>query len=104
MALVLTERGIPGRTEIFGVVSIAADPDNEHAEFAILVRGDMTGMGLGIVLMRRIIDYARGRGIGAIFGDVLRENTTMLRLCKVFGFTQPNVAEESGILRAWLQL
>jgi hypothetical protein len=31
MALVLSERGIPGKTEIYGVVCINADPDNEHA-------------------------------------------------------------------------
>ena len=53
----------PGRTEIYAVVRISADPDNERAEYAILVRHDMTGMGLGILLMRRIIDYARRRGI-----------------------------------------
>ncbi len=49
MALVLTEAGIPGTTELFGTVRISADLDPERAEYAILVRGDMTGMGLGIV-------------------------------------------------------
>jgi acetyltransferase len=104
MALVLTQPGIPGTTDIFGVVRISADPDNERAEYAVIVRGDMTGMGLGIVLMRRIIDYAQGRGIGEIFGDVLRENTTMLRLCDFLGFTRSSLPDEPGIVRVSLGL
>ena len=104
MAFIMTEPGIPGRTELFGTVRISADPDNERAEYAILVRGDMTGMGLGVLLMRRIIDYARDRGIGEIYGDVLRENRTMLRLCEVLGFTRANVTGEPGIVRVTLRL
>lgn len=104
MALVLTEPGIPGRTEVYGVVGLVADPDNEHGEFAILVRGDMTGMGLGLLLMRRIIDYARERGIGDIHGDVLRENTTMLRLAEGLGFTQEPIPEETNMVRVRLRL
>lgn len=104
MALILCEPGIPGKTEIFGVVRISADPDNERAEYAIVVRHDMTGLGLGVLLMRRIIDYARHRGIGEIFGDVLRNNTTMRKLCKVFGFSEALVDDEPEIVRVTLKL
>ena len=104
MALILTERGIPGKTEIFGMVGISADPDNERAEYALLVRRDMTGMGLGVFLMRRIIDYARSRGIGEIFGDVLYDNATMLKLCRVIGFTQTMVLDDPTIVRVTLKL
>jgi acetyltransferase len=104
MALVLTDHGIPGKTEIYGIVRITADPDNERAEYAIIVRHDMTGLGLGIVLMRRIIDYAGSRGIGEIYGDVLRENTTMLKLCQALGFKPSSVADEPGVVRVTLTL
>ncbi len=104
MALILTEPGIPGSTEMYGSVRIAADPDNIKAEYAILVRDDMTGMGLGTLLMQRIIDYARSRGIGEIFGDVLRENHTMLKLCKELGFERQRVPDEPGIVRVSLKL
>jgi acetyltransferase len=36
--------------------------------------------------MQMIIDYARAEGVQAIEGQVLRENTTMLAMCKELGF------------------
>jgi acetyltransferase len=104
MALVLAEPTIPGKAEVFGVARIAADPDNERAEYAIIVRHDMTGMGLGFLLMRRIIDYAGKRGIGEIFGDVLRENTRMLQMCEKLGFAQTAHPEEPSLVRVVLDL
>jgi acetyltransferase len=104
MALVLVDPGIPGKAELFGVAQITADPDNERAEYGIMVRHDMTGMGLGILLMRRIIDYAEKRGIAEVFGDVLRENTTMLRICQVLGFSQTSMPDEPGLIRVVLRL
>ena len=44
--MVLAEKGIPGQAEIYGVANLNADPDNERAEYAIVLQGDMTGMGL----------------------------------------------------------
>ena len=104
MALILTEHGIPGRTPLHGVVHITADPDGERAEYAILIHHEMTGLGLGVFLMRRIIDYARNRGIGEIFGDVLRENSSMLKLCRALGFKQANAPDDPSIVRVTLAL
>lgn len=104
MGLILTETGIPGKTEIFGVVNIIADPDNERAEYAIIVRHDMTAMGLGIFLMKRIIEYARKRGIKEIYGDVLHANHQMLKLCNVLGFTESSIPDEPGLVRVTLKL
>ncbi len=104
MALVLTEPGVAGRTAIHGVVRLIADPDNERAEYAIIVSHDMTGMGLGILLMRRILDYARGRGVREVYGDVLRENRTMLKLCQVLGFTLSGVPDEPEVVRVTMRI
>jgi acetyltransferase len=46
----------------------------------------MTGMGLGSLLMRRLIDYARGRGLQEIFGHVLQVNRPMLAIARRLGF------------------
>ncbi|HSR71961.1 MAG TPA: GNAT family N-acetyltransferase, partial [Kiloniellales bacterium] len=104
MALLLTDPGIPGTTDIYGVVRIVADPNNERAEYAIIVRKDMTGRGLGRLLMQRIIDYARRRGIAVLFGDVLRENTAMLELCKALGFSRSTHPDEPDLVRVELAL
>ncbi len=84
MALVLTP---PGPTvDIWGVVRIHADPDLTRAEFAILVRQEFAHRGLGTLLMQRIIAYAKRRGIGELYGLVLRENRKMLQLSRELGF------------------
>ncbi len=69
-----------------GVVRLHADPDWISGEFAILVRSDLHGHGLGTRMMRRIIAIARARGLGRIVGSVLRDNTRMLTLLRELGF------------------
>jgi acetyltransferase len=104
MALVLTEPGIAGTTRIYGVVRIHADPDRDRAEFAILVWQELAGRGLGTLMMNRIIDYARGCGIGEIFGNVLRENRKMLALCRELGFRIKPYREDPGYATVVLPL
>jgi acetyltransferase len=87
MALVVTATAAAGAPETLGVVRAIADPDNVEAEFAIVVRSDLKGRGLGRLLMQHIIDYARGRGTQWLVGDVLRENKAMLELARASGFT-----------------
>jgi len=102
MAFVLQAMS-PGPDEILGVVRIAADPDNQQAEFALTVRSDLKGRGMGTLLLTRMLDYARNRGIGRVFGDILSENHMMLALCRELGFTLSTLAEGAGIVRATRQ-
>lgn len=104
MALILTGRGMAGQAEIYGVVQALTDPDNEKAEYAIVVRHDMTGRGIGLLLMRRIIEYCRRRGTQLIYGEVLRQNTIMLHLCETLGFQQRPTPEDPSIVRVELKL
>jgi acetyltransferase len=73
--------------DMLGAVRLHADANFHAGEYAILVRSDLKGRGLGWKLMEIIIDYARWLGLEAIEGQVLRENTTMLAMCREFGFT-----------------
>ena len=72
--------------QTLGVARLVRDPDNTEAEFAVLVRSDLQGRGLGRLLMQRLLDYATARGTQRIVGDVLRENHGMLSLAKALGF------------------
>ena len=104
MSLVVEGRSATGEAELYGVVQITADPDKERAEFAIMLPHDMTGLGLGPMLLRRIIDYARKVGIGEVFGEVLSDNRAMLKLCRVFGFTVKSDREDPGVMQVCLKL
>jgi len=69
-----------------GVAHFFADPDKLRAEYAIAVRSDWKGRGLGFALMTRLIDIARQRGIGQLVGQVLRDNEPMLQMCGELNF------------------
>lgn len=71
---------------LLGVVRLHADADHREGEYAILLRSDLKGRGLGWALMKLIIDYARQDGLETISGQILRENTTMLGMCQALGF------------------
>jgi len=87
MALVLAEDKPPGEAELAAGVRIAGDPNNEKAEYAIGVRHDYMGQGLGPMLMHKIIDYATRRGYKQVYGEIMRENLAMLAVCRKLGFT-----------------
>ncbi|MFZ1103354.1 MAG: bifunctional acetate--CoA ligase family protein/GNAT family N-acetyltransferase [Hyphomicrobiaceae bacterium] len=72
--------------ELLGVVRFVADPDYVKGEYAILVRSDLKGHGLGWRLMQHLIAYARAEKLGELYGSVLAENTTMLKMARELGF------------------
>jgi acetyltransferase len=76
-----------GAEEALGVARFSADPDNRVAEFAIAVRSDWKGHGLGHLLMTRLIAVARQRGIDKLVGEMLPENAAMRELSREFGFS-----------------
>lgn len=72
--------------KMVGVVRIHSDSIYETGEYAILIRSDLKGRGLGWMLMQLIIEYAKSEGLKYIDGDVLSENTVMLAMCRDLGF------------------
>jgi len=90
--------------EMVGVVRIHSDSIYESGEYAILLRSDLKGKGLGWVLMQLIIEYAKSEGLKVISGDVLRENTVMLEMCRNLGFEVKSNPAEHGICEVRLKL
>lgn len=98
MAFIATAKGETREQETLGVVRVFTDPDNEEAEFSIVVRSDLKGAGLGYELLRKMIDYCRARGTRRMVGQVLGENRRMLQFVKTLGFkvtgrVDPNIVE-----------
>ena len=85
MAFIAVGERDPGRFETLGVARAVADPDNIAAEFAIIVRSDLKGQGLGPILLRKLIDYCRSRGTRELVGEALAENRRMIGLVRRFG-------------------
>ena len=88
--------------QMLGLVRLRDELDEKTAEFAILVRSRLKGHGLGWLLMQRVIDYAKEKGLRRVYGDVLAENTTMLQLCAELGFHEEDMG--SGIRRVVLDV
>lgn len=89
--------------EILGVARLIADPDYRRAEFAVIVRSDLKGKGLGFRLMEHLVNYARAEGLSELYGDVLAANTTMLKLCRDLGF-DAELNTDAAVFRASLKL
>lgn len=89
MAFIATRGGPDGaEEETLGTVRAVVDPDNEDAEFGVIVRSDLKGSGLGHQLMQKMIDHLRARGTRRLVGTVLRENHGMLELARSLGFQE----------------
>jgi acetyltransferase len=102
-ALVLAdEHAVPA--EIRGVGRIYVDESADSAEFSILIEQDWTRLGLGALLMQRLVDDCRHRGLAEIWGYVLLENRPMLRLCKELGFERRLLENEPGVAQISLRL
>ncbi len=78
---------VEGRREIFGVVRAQRDPDNTEAEFAMAIRSDLKGIGLGSRLLQKMIDYCRAQGTQYLTGCTMLENAGMANLARKLGFS-----------------
>jgi acetyltransferase len=103
MAFIATRLKPEGGPETLGVVRAIADPDNITAEFAVIVRSDLKGKGLGTLLMKKLIAYFRSRGTVELVGEALPDNIGVLNLTKNLGFTHERLSGE-GSVRLRLQL
>lgn len=83
--------------QILGVVRAISNPDLSDAEFAILVRSDLKGLGLGKLMMEKIVRYARERGIGQLSGMTMPSNRGMINLAKRLGF-KIDIQLEDGVV------
>jgi acetyltransferase len=82
-----------GKEETLGVARVVIDPDNVDGEFAIVVRSDLKGRGLGTLLMTRLLDYCRARGLILLRGTALPDNTGMHALARRCGFEVGKAAD-----------
>lgn len=92
-----------GSDEIIGVTRAISDADNIDAEFSVLVRSDLKGLGLGRRLLEKMIIYTRQHGLQQLNGITMPGNKGMVTLARKLGFAV-EVQLEEGIVGLSLPL
>ncbi len=94
-----------GEALVAALARLSRDNDDAtRAEFGILVSHFVVGLGLGRLLMERLIEWCRGHGVTELWGDVLEENRPMLELAAQLGFRREAVPGSPELLRVSLDL
>ena len=68
------------------------------------MRSDLHGLGLGTILMHRLIDYGRADGLQRLDGLIFRDNDVMLALCSDLGFVVETDPTNGSLVRASLAI
>jgi acetyltransferase len=87
-----------------GAVRLHGDHGHVAAEYAILLRSDLKGIGLGRELMMLIIEWGRAEKLQRIHSQVLAENGPMLALCRSLGFEIALDPDDTSLRRVSLDL
>ena len=69
-----------------GAARFSARPDGKDCEFAVTVSDEWQHKGLATLLMRRLIDVARSRGIESMHSSDAADNDSMRRFADHLGF------------------
>ena len=86
-----------GARKIIGVAGLMVEPDSKSGEYAVVVREQYHGKGIGYKLVDVLIGIAQEKGLEEFYGIVLADNRKMLRVCQKLGFTIRPLQEEDAV-------
>ena len=84
--------------------SYTADPNGQSCEFGISIADRLQGQGVGVLLMNKLIDYARKQGFNSIRAEILADNHPMQKLALKLGFVLSKHPDDLGLVDAKLAL
>jgi acetyltransferase len=103
VALVAERRNpATGEREILGVGRLVKADQANEAEFAVLISDEFQGHGLGMELVKRLLEIARSAGFGRLTADILGENRQMVEICRHLGFQLRY--DGDGVVKADLEM
>lgn len=82
--------------KIIGISRLSRVYGKDIANFTMIIADDFHKMGLGTILLKKLILIAKEENISKIHCEVLNENIGMLHLCEKFGFIK--VLEKDNII------
>ncbi len=97
MAFIASYRDSDNNFHTLGVVRAITDPENDETEFAVVIRSDLQGQGLGKRLMLKMIDYCKNRETSMMMGLTLPQNAGMVSLSRKLGFKVKFDMEEGWV-------
>ena len=83
-----------------GVTRYTTNPDGESCEFALVVDDEWQHKGIGSRLMTTLMATAKNRGFKTMEGEILADNSEMLKLVEHLGFTKSLSTEDPHIVTA----
>jgi acetyltransferase len=72
--------------EILAVARLCKEDQAKDAEFAVLTGDKFQRHGLGMELLKRLVEFARAEGLDRVTADILAENRQMIEICRRLGF------------------
>jgi len=97
MAFIASYRDESNKFHTLGVVRAITDAENQETEFAVVIRSDIQGQGLGKLLMRKMIKYCKQRDTAIMTGLTLPQNAGMINLSRQLGFKVKFDIEEGWV-------
>ena len=102
MAYVATVPATEGERQI-GVCRYAGADSTEGAEISVAVADDWQHQGLGKLLLRRLVDYARAHGVRRLYSMDSAGNQAMRALAREVGFTEERDPDDIHQVLYWLE-
>ena len=94
----------PQLSETLGIVRAVNNDTTHESEFSIIVRSDLKRMGLGSLLLKKMLRHLSQHGTKRIIGDVLRENKHMRQFLQTHGFKLDKLRTNTDALALALHL
>lgn len=92
-----------GEVDIAGIARLIKLPRSNTAEWAVLVNDKYQRMGLGIELLRRLVQIARDEKMESFVADIHPENRAMQKVAEKVGF-KLRYDHEEGLMKAKMSL
>ena len=86
---------VEGKEREIGVARFSALPDGHDCEFAVAVADEWQMKGLGTLLMQRLIEVARARGISKMHSSDSSDNSSMRKFAQHLHFTHERDPEDA---------
>ncbi len=97
IVLVVEHPNAAGEQEIVAVGRLTRLPNPAEAEFAMLVRDDFQGRGVGTQLLQNLLSFGADEGIERVVAYMLPENRGMIEISEKLGFA---MSREEDMVKA----